>query len=255
MDGSNSLSRTEYTTALRFIQSIVRSLPISGNEIQAGMIEYSDKPSLQIPLNQKGGKLGLTYGVLYVRNSGGTKASTPEMIELATKEGFSKKKGARPGVPKYLLIVTDDEVTPSDELRDAVDKAKEAGVNVYVVNIGDKMNTEGLKILAPVAKNRYTVDDVSSLDGIIDGLLKNIFKDVADREYQDIVSCQNILFIFSFFVIHSLSLIFTSLPTFTIFIILLYCHFVCSLMLVHVSSMLHTTFCNLYYRSFLIPDQ
>ena len=147
------------------------------------MIEYSDKPSLRIPLNQQGGKQGLIYQVLYTRASRGTKAATHEMIELATKEAFSKEKGSRPGVPKYLVIITDDKVTPSKELQDAVRKAEKAGINIYVVDIGDRMTTTGLQLLAPVPKNRYAVDDVTSLDGIVDGLAKNILKDVADRKY------------------------------------------------------------------------
>lgn len=184
MDGSASLTRSEYNTALSFIQSIIRSLPISSNGVQVGMIEYSDRPNLRIPLNQPSSKAGLAYRVLYVGASRGAKASTPEMIELATKEAFSKEQGARPGVPKYLLVITDDSITPSEDLKDAVSKAKRAGINTYVVNIGDRMNAEGLKLLAPVPKNRYSVDNVASLRSITDGLVKNILKDVAESKYE-----------------------------------------------------------------------
>ena len=183
LDGSDSLTRSEYNTALLFIQSTLRSLPISSNEVQAGMIEYSDKPTLRIALNQQGGKSGLIYQVLYIGASRGTKAAVHGTIELATKEGFSKVNGARPGVPKYLLIITDDKVSPSKELEDAVTRANKVGINIYVVNIGDRKNVTGLKILAPVPKNRYSVDDVASLDGIVNGLVKNILTDVAEREY------------------------------------------------------------------------
>lgn len=180
MDGSDSLTRSEYGTALTFIQSIVRSLPISSDQVLGGMIEYSDKPNLRIPLNQPS---GLRYSVLYIGPSRGTKATTHEMIELATTEAFSKGRGGRPGVPKYLLIITDDKVTPSKELQDAVSKAEKAGINIYVVDIGDRMNATGLQLLAPVPKNRYAVDDVASLNGIVKGLVKNILTDVAERKY------------------------------------------------------------------------
>ena len=183
MDGSDSLTRSEYSTALTFIQSMVSSLQISGNEVQAGMIEYSDRANLRIPLEQGSRKNALKYSVLYVGPSGGSKAATHEMIELATREGFTKEKGSRPGVPKYLLVITDDKVVPSRELEEAVRKAEEAGINIYVVDIGDKMDTKGLNLLAPVPKNRYAVDNVGSLNGIVDGLVKNILKDVAERKH------------------------------------------------------------------------
>ena len=183
MDGSNSLTRSEYNTARDFILNVIESLPISTNEVQAGLIEYSDRPTLRIPLNQQRGKDGLISRIRYIGPSNGAKASTPEMIELATKEAFSKEQGARPGVPKYLLVITDDPVTPSEDLEDAVSKAQQAGINVYVVNIGDRANADGLKLLAPVPKNRYTVDDVASLKGITNGLVKNILKDVAESKY------------------------------------------------------------------------
>ena len=183
MDGSDSLTRSEYNTALSFIQSIIQSLPISSNGVQAGMIEYSDRPNLRIPLNQQGGKTGLVYRIQYTPASRGAEASTPEMIELATKEAFSKEQGARPGVPKYLLVITDDSITPSEDLKHAVSKAEQAGINTYVVNIGDQMNAEGLRLLAPVPRNRYTVNDVASLKSITDELVKNILKDVAESKY------------------------------------------------------------------------
>jgi hypothetical protein len=147
------------------------------------MIEYSDKPSLKIRLNQQEGKFGLIDRVLHVVASRGTTAVTHEMIELATKEGFSRENGARPGVHKYLVIITDDKIIPSKELEDAVSEAEKAGINILVVDVGDKTNSTGLKIIAPVPKNRYSVDDVASLGGIVGGLVKNIFIDVAEREY------------------------------------------------------------------------
>lgn len=166
-----------------FIQSIVRSLPISSREVQGGVIEYSDKPKLAISLNQRNSKPSLMYGVLYLNPSRGSKASIPEMIELTTQQAFSEDSGARPGVPKYLLIITDDDVSPTKELQDAVSEAEKAGIHIYIVDIGDKINIEGLQLLVPVAKNRYAVDDVSSLSGIVKDLVKNVLKDVAERKY------------------------------------------------------------------------
>lgn len=146
------------------------------------MIEFSNRPRLRIPLNQAGGKQALLYSLRYIAGSRGNKVAFPEMIEFATKEAFGRDRGSRPGVPKYLIVITDDNVPFSEQLRAAVDEAEKAGLNVYVVNIGDTTSTEGLNVLAPVAKNRYVVDDVRSLNGVADRLVKNILIDVGERK-------------------------------------------------------------------------
>ena len=184
LDGSNSLTRSEFNKVKDFVRSFVNVQTISRNAAQVGVIEYSDKPKIEIALNDNSNSASLRYDILYIRQSRGTKAATAEMIEMSTNELFSRERGARPGVPRYLVILTDENVTPSNELKAAVRKAAEEGIEIYVIDIGDKLDLGALKLLAPIPKNRYGVDDVGSLSNIILRIRRSILDDVTERKLQ-----------------------------------------------------------------------
>ena len=67
-------------------------------------------------------------------------------------------------------------------MEDAVRKAKENGIRTLVVDIGDTMDVDALKVLVPIAEDRYGVDDVASLSSIVFRIKKDIVKNVAERK-------------------------------------------------------------------------
>ena len=182
LDGSDSLTTLQFEKVQEFVRTFVRSLTISRNAAQIGVIEYSDRAKIEVALNESSNSASLDYAILYIGQSGGRKADTVAMLRKATDELFSLEGGARPGVPRFLVVLTGGKDAPSKDLEDAVRKAKENGIRTLVVDIGDTMDVDALKVLVPIAENRYGVDDVASLSSLVFRIKKDIVRNVAERK-------------------------------------------------------------------------
>ena len=145
LDGSDSLTRAQFENIKKFVSSTLDRYTISPEKTQVAIIEYSDKPSLLISLNDYNNRNKLQEALDNIRPSLGRSTTTNDALKLAADQVFTPERGSRPGVPKALILVTDDRSIDSESLRDSTEPLRKKGIPVYVVTIGSRYDeTEDL---------------------------------------------------------------------------------------------------------------
>ncbi|KAJ7358841.1 hypothetical protein OS493_020677 [Desmophyllum pertusum] len=107
MDESGSVSSVDFTREKDFVAALADSFSNFGpNGVQMGVITFSTDAYLDIKLNEHSTKDSFMAAVRNIRqNSGST--YTDKALKLAKTGLFQTSNGARPGVTKMLLIITD----------------------------------------------------------------------------------------------------------------------------------------------------
>ena len=81
---------------------------------------------------------------------------------------FTVRNGARPGVPKSILYFVDDMETGNrNNANEIAAKLRESKVKLVIVNQGDPVETDKLKLLAPGNESVFSVPDLKNIDRFI----------------------------------------------------------------------------------------
>ena len=182
LDGSESLAKKGFDIIKDYVKGIVDEYNISETETHVGVVEFSDKTKVVLPLNQLFDAGLVTNKVKLIVPSGGKGTVTDEALRKSSEEVFAVKSGGRPGASKVLIIVTDGKSTGKEPPKRAVKPLKEKGVRVYVVNIGEDTDKDELKDIVPTEKNIYPVKTLSRSPTVAPKLVEDIGKDIKKRK-------------------------------------------------------------------------
>jgi hypothetical protein len=166
LDGSNSLTRTQFESIKKLVSNILDRYTISPEETRVAVIEYSDRPEVLIFLNDYKDRNTLQEAVDDIRPSRGPNTATDEALKLAAEHIFSPERGSRPGASKALILVTDDMSTGTQSLRDAAEPLRKKGVPVYVVTIGSRYDVKEIKDLSPSPGYVISVDQPKDVENL-----------------------------------------------------------------------------------------
>lgn len=158
---------------------------ISEHDTHVGIVEFSDKANIILPLNQLFEPNLVKKKVKAIVPSGGKEKVTDEALQKLADEVFDPKSGGRPGASKVLIIVTNGKSTGKEPPKRAVKPLKEIGVRVYVVNIGEFTDKDELKDMVPTEKNIYRVETPIKKDKkpiVAPKLVEDIKDDVKKRK-------------------------------------------------------------------------
>lgn len=139
---------------------------ISPEETQVAVVEYSDKPVIKISLNDFKSRDTLQKALDDIQPSRGKNVATGEALKLAADKVFSSESGSRPGLPKALILITDDKPTSSDSISDASESLRRKGIPVYVVTIGGRYDPEEIKDLTPRPDHVITADEPEEVEDL-----------------------------------------------------------------------------------------
>ncbi|XP_046851485.1 collagen alpha-3(VI) chain-like [Xenia sp. Carnegie-2017] len=171
IDGSDSMTSTDFNYVRAFIKSTVDRFPISEDDVRVALLEYSDNIDMKFGFlthTNKPGLLRAIDGVMFSRGSG---VLTDHVLAEANQL-FSPITGSRSRVPKVLVVITDDSSTGGRPLSVVASPLLEAGVKVYVVGIGPRVIPADW---TDVVQNENGVVVVNTSDHI------NIVKDNIER--------------------------------------------------------------------------
>ena len=102
---------------------------------------------------------------------------------MAADKIFSPESGSRPGIPKVLILVTDDVSPGSESLREASEPLRKKGVSVYVVAIGNAQDEEEIGDLVPDKTKLFLVDIPKRIENLAPQIVNKIEKDVDKSTY------------------------------------------------------------------------
>ena len=155
---------------------------ISETETHVGVVEFSNKAKVILPLNQIFDAGSIKDEVQRMSPSGGKGTVTDEALRKSADNVFDVKSGGRPGASKVLIIVTDGKSTGKEPPKRAVKPLKEMGVRVYVVNIGDETNKDELNDMVPTKESIFFVKDAGKAPSVLPKLVEDVRKDVKKRK-------------------------------------------------------------------------
>ena len=177
LDGSASVKKKDFKQFKEFVKLLVNSYNVSENGVRLSVIEYSDDANLIIPLNQFYDVGRLKSEIDRIQPSGGS-SHTDKALDKAWKEGFSSKNGARPGIPKILILVTDGKSSGKTTLENAVLPLRLNGIVVHIVAIGNDAKHPSVVGVAAGGDHVHPVGTPDDVTSVIPGIIRMINKNL-----------------------------------------------------------------------------
>ncbi|KAI8497571.1 hypothetical protein Bbelb_248770 [Branchiostoma belcheri] len=167
VDGSASVPAYEFEKIKTFLNNVVGHFDIGSGATQVGVVQYSSSPQQEFALNAHSSLAGLQQAISnIVVISRGT--STGSALTFARDQALTAANGARPGVPKIVVVVTDgmsgdDVIIPSQNLHSD-------GVTTFAIGVTEMINYDELSAIAGSPDHVSTVFDFDALDDIMEPL-------------------------------------------------------------------------------------
>ncbi len=167
------MTSSDFSEIRQSIKAIINMFPVSERDVHVALLEYSDRIDLKFGFLAYNNKPELLRAIDRVTPSGGRGVRTDQVLAEANQL-FSPNAGSRPGVPKMLVIITDDESTGTQPLSSVAELLKKSGVMVRVVGIGSRVKPEQWKGVVPSVGGLVTVDTPDQTGTVVDDIEKEI---------------------------------------------------------------------------------
>ncbi|XP_066507809.1 integrin alpha-1 [Hoplias malabaricus] len=185
LDGSNSIFPWEEIT--KFLKKFLSNINIGPARV--GIVSYGDDVGHVFNLSQFNNTKDLVEYAEKIPQRTGQKTMTALGIDTARKEAFTAERGARPGVKKVMVIVTDGESHDNYNLKGVIDNCEKDGIERFSIAVlGDynrqnksidhvKTFIDEIRFIASEKKEDhfFNVTDEAALINIVDALGNKIF--------------------------------------------------------------------------------
>lgn len=133
VDSSASVSHYEFSRVREFVGQLAALLPLGPGALRASLVHVGSRPHTEFPFGQHSSGQAVRDAIrAAVQRMGDT--NTGLALAYAQEQLFAEGAGARPGVPKVLVWVTDG--GSSDPVVPAMQELKDRGVTVFIVSTG-----------------------------------------------------------------------------------------------------------------------
>ncbi|OWF49639.1 Collagen alpha-5(VI) chain [Mizuhopecten yessoensis] len=172
-DASTSIGDASFAKQKDFIASIVEKYNIGPDGVQIGMVSYSDDAHVDFNLNRYGSEAEIMSAITEVKYLTGV-TYTDKAIEMMTQQSFTSGAGARDGVPKVGIIITDGVSRDQVRTQEMARNAKAQGITLFAIGVGSSIDLDELQGIAsdPAPYFTFMVDDFASLVDHEDILIK-----------------------------------------------------------------------------------
>lgn len=163
---------------LALTKQFVNDSDIDSGSVRFGVAIFSSSADVQFNLDTftiKADILRAIDNIQYIYGS----TNTFDALKKMRRKMFHKRRGDRPNVPNYAILVTDgiSDINSRKVLSEAR-KARQNNIHIYTIGIGLKDTTEIYNIATPPAsENSFPVQDFDKLEG----LPKRIFEGKCKR--------------------------------------------------------------------------
>ncbi|XP_068951398.1 integrin alpha-1 isoform X2 [Petaurus breviceps papuanus] len=184
LDGSNSIY--PWTSVIDFLNSLLRKMDIGPKQTQVGIVQYSENVTHEFNLNKYTSTEEVLVAANQIEQRQGRQTMTALGIDTARKEAFTKARGARSGVKKVMVIVTDGESHDNHRLSKVIQDCEDEDIQRFAIailghynrgNLSTEKFVEEIKSIAsePTEKHFFNVSDEFALVTIAEGLGERIF--------------------------------------------------------------------------------
>ncbi|KAM7392672.1 hypothetical protein PAMA_007679 [Pampus argenteus] len=187
LDGSNSIY--PWSSIVDFLLRLIKKIEIGPKLTQVGIVSYGETVTHRVNLSQFDNTDDLWKFVKDIPQQTGSKTMTFLGIDTARKEAFMPERGARPGVKKVMVIVTDGESHDFHNLEKVIGDCEKDGIERFgIAVLGDynrqnKSTEEVQKFIKeiesissqPLQEHFFNVSDEVALLTIVEALGNKIF--------------------------------------------------------------------------------
>ncbi|KAM4875334.1 integrin alpha-1 [Thomomys bottae] len=184
LDGSNSIYPWESVTA--FLNDLLKRMDIGPKQTQVGIVQYGENVTHEFNLNKYSSTEEVLVAAKKIIRRGGLQTMTALGIETARKEAFTEARGARRGVKKVMVIVTDGESHDSYDLKKVIQDCEDENIQRFSIailghynrgNLSTEKFVAEIKSIAsePTEKHFFNVSDELALVTIVKALGERIF--------------------------------------------------------------------------------
>ncbi|KAG8505492.1 von Willebrand factor A domain-containing protein 1 [Galemys pyrenaicus] len=133
LDSSASVSHYEFSRVREFVGELAALLPLAPEALRASLVHVGSRPHTEFPFGRYGSGRAVQEAVRAAAQRMGD-TNTGLALAYAKEQLFAEAAGARPGVPKVLVWVTDG--GSSDPVGPPMQELKDLGVTVFIVSTG-----------------------------------------------------------------------------------------------------------------------
>ncbi|XP_052078442.1 collagen alpha-1(XIV) chain-like isoform X2 [Mytilus californianus] len=178
IDKSGSVAESNFNEAINFIYMVTEYLTIGNNAIMVSIVTYSTTYSLEFALDTYSTNtsvLTAINGLIGTTTDGNT--HTGEALQYVQTYILQTSNGARTGVDKVVVVLTDGASNGAIDPGTAADSLRSDGVEVFAVGIGTSHLNE-LQDIANDPASYYVmyVSDFIYLCGLIPALVPKLAK-------------------------------------------------------------------------------
>ncbi|XP_042333375.1 collagen alpha-6(VI) chain-like [Sceloporus undulatus] len=175
IDGSNSISDSDFTKMKNFLQDVVHPFD-TGRNVQVGIAQYSDRYREEFSLSMFPHKSELETQIGRIRQMEGLQTYIGAALERA-RHFFTPEGGSRINekIQQILLVITDGR--SHDKVIKASEDLRKKGVDIYAIGVG-RIDHLQLSQIAGFSDRKYTVDNFSELKVI----KKRLVDDICEEE-------------------------------------------------------------------------
>uniref|UniRef100_A0A8C0V6H4 Integrin subunit alpha 1 n=1 Tax=Cyanistes caeruleus TaxID=156563 RepID=A0A8C0V6H4_CYACU len=179
LDGSNSIYPWESVTD--FLNSLLRNMDIGPQQTQVGIVQYGQTVVHEFFLNTYSTTEDVMAAASRIRQRGGTQTMTALGIDTAREEAFTEAHGARRGVQKVMVIVTDGESHDNYRLQEVIDDCEDENIQRFAIAI---LGSYSRGNLSTEKFHFFNVSDELALYTIVEALGERIFALEATTDQQ-----------------------------------------------------------------------
>ncbi|KFO31758.1 von Willebrand factor A domain-containing protein 1, partial [Fukomys damarensis] len=133
LDSSASVSHYEFSRVREFVGQLVAPLPLGPEALRASLVHVGSLPHSEFPFDRHSSGQAVQDAIrASAQRMGDT--NTGLALAFAKEQLFDEATGARAGVPKVLVWVTDG--GSSDPIGPPMQELKDLGVTVFIVSTG-----------------------------------------------------------------------------------------------------------------------
>ncbi|KAM9723926.1 collagen alpha-1(XIV) chain [Menidia menidia] len=170
VDGSWSIGDDNFLKITRFLYSTMGSLDLIGPDgTQVAIAQFSDDARTEFQLSSHGNKEALLEAIQKIRYKGGN-TKTGRAIKHVKESIFTQEAGARRGVPKVLVVLTDGR--SQDDVNKVSKEMQMDGYIIFAIGFADADYGELVNIASkPIDRHVFFVDDLDAVKKIEEELI------------------------------------------------------------------------------------
>ncbi|XP_028926619.1 collagen alpha-6(VI) chain isoform X2 [Ornithorhynchus anatinus] len=169
VDSSGSIGADNFEKMKTFMKNVVNRTKIGADQVQVGLVQFSDINKEEFQLNQYNTKSGVSDAIDRLSQIG--RGTLTGSALTFVSDYFHVSKGARPNVKKFLVLLTDGK--SQDAVKEAAIALRQGGVTVYSVGVFGSEYSE-LEEISGSSDMVFYVENFDFLDRVVDVLFFDV---------------------------------------------------------------------------------